>query len=136
MGKGFSLKSSQRVNNNENEIKKDNISKSSILMDNYVNAKELKKSKNLEELEIKRKLSEEFITRFVINYCDMIITVIGILKHSTQIMLNKIMEECIKYKKNNLYVIHNLKEFEEKEQVIDYIKNILMKSGTFDLEKK
>ena len=46
------------------------------------------------------------------------------------------MEECIKYKKDNLYVIHNLKEFEEKEQVIDYIKNILMKSGTFDLEKK
>lgn len=51
-------------------------------------------------------------------------------------MLNKIMEECIKYKKDNLYVIHNLKEFEEKEQVIDYIQNILMKSGTFDLEKK
>ena len=124
------------IKNDENDIKMDNISKTCNITSNCVNTKEFKKKKNLKEMEINRKLSEDFITRFVLNYSDMIITVIGILKHSDQIMLNKIMEECIKYKKDNLYVIHNLKEFEEKEQVIDYIKNILMKSGTFDLEKK
>ena len=124
------------IKNDENDIKMDNISKTCNITSNCVNTKEFKKRKNLKEMEINRKLSEDFITRFVLNYSDMIITVIGILKHSDQIMLNKIMEECIKYKKDNLYVIHNLKEFEEKEQVIDYIQNILMKSGTFDLEKK
>ena len=120
--------------NDENDIKMDNISKTCNITSNCVNTKEFKKRKNLKEMEINRKLSEDFITRFVLNYSDMIIN--RNFKTFSQIMLNKIMEECIKYKKDNLYVIHNLKEFEEKEQVIDYIQNILMKSGTFDLEKK
>ena len=51
-------------------------------------------------------------------------------------LLNKIMEECIKKNKKNLYVIHNLQNFINKEQVKDYIKNILMNSATFNLEGK
>ena len=38
--------------------------------------------------------------------------------------------------KKNLYVIHNLQSFITKEQVNNYIKNILMNSATFDLEEK
>ena len=49
-----------------------------------MNTKEFKKRKNLQEMETNRKLSEDFITRFVLNYSDMIITVIGILKHSAK----------------------------------------------------
>ena len=38
--------------------------------------------------------------------------------------------------KKYLYVIHNLQSFINKEQVQDYIKNILMNSATFNLEGK
>ena len=70
--------------NGENDIKMDNISKTCNITSNCVNTKEFKKRKNLQEMEINRKLSEDFITRFVVNYSDMIITVIGILKHSVK----------------------------------------------------
>ena len=70
--------------NGENDIKMDNISKTCNITSNWVNTKEFKKRKNLKEMEINRKLSEDFITRFVLNYSDMIITVIGILKHSVK----------------------------------------------------
>ena len=70
--------------NDENDIKMDNISKTCNITSNCVNTKEFKKRKNLKEMEINRKLSEDFITRFVLNYSDMIITVIGILKHSVK----------------------------------------------------
>ena len=70
--------------NGENDIKMDNISKTCNITSNCVNTKEFKKRKNLQEMEINRKLSEDFITRFVLNYSDMIITVIGILKHSVK----------------------------------------------------
>ena len=41
-----------------------------------------------------------------------------------------------KYKKNNLFIIHNLEPLTNGEEVNDYIKNILMKSGTFELEEQ
>lgn len=118
---------SENINNNYNNIFNQNI---------YEDLEEFKKINNYEELKINKKLSEEFITRFIVDYSDMIITVVGILKNSEQIMLKNIMEECLKHKKETLYVIHNLQNLTSKEQVNDYIKNVLMKSTLFDLEEK
>jgi hypothetical protein len=61
---------------------------------------------------------------------------VNFLKYSDQLLLEKIIKECINHKKDSLYVIHNLKNLISKEQVDNYINNILMKSGTFDLEEK
>ena len=97
---------------------------------------EIKKNRNIEELITNKFLTEEFIASFMIDYSDILIIVVGLLNHSEQILLNKVMEECAKKNKKNLYVIHNLKNFFTKEQVNDYIKNILMNSATFNLEEK
>ena len=87
------------------------------------NCEEIKKNEMLEELKTNNYLIEELITRFMIEY-------------SEQLLLEKLIKECIKYKKNSLYVIHNLKNLVTKEQVDNYINNILLKSGTFNLEEK
>ena len=113
------------INNNQNDN-----------MEYYEKIDEFKKRKQLKELEINRKSSEEFIKKFIINCSDILIAVVGNLKHSEQMMLNNIMEESIKNKKEILYVIHNLQDLTTKEEVNDYIKNVLMKSGSFDLEGK
>jgi len=46
--------------NDENDIKMDNISKTCNITSNCVNTKEFKTRKNLKEMEINRKLSEDF----------------------------------------------------------------------------
>jgi len=97
---------------------------------------DIKKSQNIEELITNKFLTEEFITSFMVDYSDILIMVVGLLNHSDQELLSKVMEECVKKDKKNLYVIHNLQSFITKEQVNNYIKNILMNSATFDLEEK
>ena len=96
----------------------------------------IKKKQNLEELIINKFLTEEFITSFMVDYSDLLIVVVGLLNHSDQELLNKVMEECVKKDKKNLYIVHNLQSFITKEQVNNYIKNILMNSATFELEEK
>ena len=96
----------------------------------------IKKKHNLEELIINKFLTEEFITSFMVDYSDLLIVVVGLLNHSDQELLNKVMEECVKKDKKNLYIVHNLQSFITKEQVNNYIKNILMNSATFELEEK
>ena len=123
----------KRDNNQEEDVK--------ILSNNYFNLTsqeldEIKNNKNMEELKTNKFLTDEFITNFMIDYSDILIVAVGILNHSDQILLNKVMEECVKKNKKNLYVIHNLQSFINKEQVNDYVKNILMNSATFNLESK
>ena len=96
----------------------------------------IKKNQNVEELITNKFLTEEFITSFMVDYSDILIVVVGLLNHSDQELLNKVMEECVKKDKKNLYVVHNLQSFITKEQVNNYIKNILMNSATFELEEK
>jgi hypothetical protein len=103
---------------------------------NLKNSEEIKKHERLEELKANKYLIEEFITRFMIDYSDVLILVVNFLKYSDQLLLGKIIKECLNHKKDSLYVIHNLKNLTSKEQVDNYINNILMKSGTFDLEEK
>jgi hypothetical protein len=44
----------------------------------------------------------------------------------------KIIEKTKNY---SLFIIHNLKTFRTEQQVKNYINNILLKSGTFSLNK-
>ena len=137
-------KNNKKSNLNDKE-KKINLAKSEESIENLSNSCfnlsvedlfEIKKNRNIEELITNKFLTEEFIASFMIDYSDILIIVVGLLNHSEQILLNKVMEECAKKNKKNLYVIHNLKNFFTKEQVNDYIKNILMNSATFNLEEK
>ena len=62
--------------------------------------------------------------------------VIGILNYPEQKLLNRIKTENDKKEGNPpLFVIHNLQTFSLKEQVEDYIKEILLKSATFKLKE-
>ena len=131
-----------KENENENKI---NLTKSEESIKNLSSScfnlsvedlVEIKKNQNIEELITNKFLTEEFIASFMIDFSDILIVVVGLLNHPDQILLNKVIEECVKKNKKNLYVIHNLKNFFTKNQVKDYIKNILMKSATFNLEEK
>ena len=123
----------------EFNIKKENDN-NNIMINNDIKEKKEKLNdfidiKNFEELEMNKKLTEKFITTFMVDYIDILIVVIGILKYPEQLLLKNIMEECLKYKKGTLYVMHNIGYMEEKNRK-KYIKNILMKNGLFDLEEK
>ena len=87
-------------------------------------------------------ITESFLQNFIINNSDILIIVVGILSYSEQKLLNKIKT---KMKKDNelkkatntcLYIIHNLMTYTTKKQVQTYIDEVLLKSTTFDLEKK
>ena len=88
------------------------------------------------ELENNQRLTEEFISQFIIDYSDMLICVVGIMKYSEQVMIKHIMEQCIKYQKDNLYIIHNIPLAKDKMEIEYYFKNIIMKYGIFDLEEQ
>ena len=62
--------------------------------------------------------------------------VVDNLTYSEQKVINKIKDEIKNHRKNKkLFIIHNLKTFRTEEQVKSYINNILLKSGTFSLNK-
>ena len=113
----------------------ENLSKSCFDLNDEYNTL-IKNTNNIEELKINKILTEDFIIRFMIDCSDILIMVVGLLKYSEQKLLNKVMEQCVKQKKDNLYVIHNLKSLTKKEQVDDYIKEVLMNSGlAYELEE-
>ena len=110
----------------EFNIKKENDN-NNIMINNDIKEKKEKLNdfidiKNFEELEMNKKLTEKFITTFMVDYIDMLLVVIGILKYPDQLLLKNIMEECLKYKKDTLYVMHNIGYMEEKNRK-KYIKN-------------
>ena len=87
-------------------------------------------------------ITESFLQNFIINNSDILIIVVGILSYSEQKLLNKIktkMEKDNELKKTTntcLYIIHNLMAYTTIKQVQTYIDEVLLKSTTFDLEKK
>ena len=120
----------EKENNNKSDFSKNYLN---MEFDEEIN--KLKKRQLFEELKVDRKLSEEFIKRFIIEYSDMIIIIVGTLKYYDQIMLKNIMEECIKYKKKTLFVIHNQIFNKSKSELDIYIKDIMMNSFIFNLEE-
>ena len=81
-------------------------------------------------------LTELFLQNYIIHNSDILIAVVGLLTYSEQKLLNKIKYEIKNAKLNKtLYIIHNLMTYTTIEQVETYIKDILLKSATFELEK-
>jgi len=82
-------------------------------------------------------MTELFLQNFIIYNSDILIAVVGILTYAEQKLLNRIKTELQRNKENKtLYIIHNLMTYTSIEQVEQYINNFLLKSATFDLEKR
>lgn len=81
-----------------------------------------------------KSLTEIFLQNYIIKNSDLLLLVFGKLSFEEQKLLLKIKRDMKNLKrKEPLIVIHNLKEFERKKQVEDYIKEILLNSSTFNL---
>ena len=81
-------------------------------------------------------ITELFLQNYIINNSDILLIAVGILTYSEQKLLNKIKLYLKNTKANkSIFIIHNLITFTKKEQVEEYIKNILFKSITFKLEE-
>ena len=79
---------------------------------------------------------ELFLQNFIIKYSDILILILGKLTINEQKLLLKVRTHIKNLKrKEPLIVIHNLKEFETKAQVEDYLENTLKKSSTFSLKE-
>ena len=79
-------------------------------------------------------LLELFLQTFIIKYSDMLLLILGKLTINEQRLLIKVKNYMKDVnRKNDLIVIHNLKEFETKKQVQEYIDTILTHSSTFEL---
>ena len=90
-----------------------------------LDAKEAKSKIN--DLVKDRALLEVFILKYVLEYSDIIIAVVGQLTYSEQQLLLRIKRENTKKK---IFIVHNLLNLETKQQVTDYIDNVLKKSLT------
>ena len=102
------------------------------LNDNTENKKDLFKEKSREKI-----ITELFLQNYIIHNSDILIVVVGILSYSEQKLLNKIKTEIQKKKiKKPLFIIHNLLTYTSVKQVEEYIKEYLLQSATFDLEKR
>ena len=81
-------------------------------------------------------MTEFFLQYFIINESDILFIVVGKLTYSEQLLINKIKIEAKKQNKDRIFIIHNLQEFITKKQVVDYIKNTLLKCSTFNLNRR
>ena len=67
-------------------------------------------------------ITELFIQKFIIYKSDILIIVIGIMTLNEQQLLARIKKEA---KNKQIYVVHNLQNYQTHEQVKDYIENTL-----------
>ena len=113
--------------------KKDN--KNSKKNDNKDEESEEKKNIEFEKYSRDKLLTEYFIQKFIIWKSDIIILVVGDMTLSEQKLLFKVKRDVESLNKNKkIFVIHNLKEFTEEEDVNNYIENTLKKLYDIDIE--
>ena len=79
-----------------------------------------------------RAILEVFILKYVLEYSDIIIAVVGQLTYSEQQLLLRIKRENTRKK---IFIVHNLLYLETKKQVTYYIDNVLKKSLTFQIDE-
>ena len=97
-------------------------------------------NKFYKEYEFKEKIKDKimtdfFLQNFILKNSDILLVVVGRMTYSEQLLIKKIKEECKKEKKNKLFIIHNLQMLRKKEQIEQYINNILIKSSNFKFEE-
>lgn len=91
---------------------------------------EKKALSTINEIARDRQIVEYFTQKFILNYSNVIIAVVGQLTFSEQQLLMKIKEDN---KKKKIFVVHNLFNFETIAQVEEYIEFTLLRSLTFKL---
>ena len=101
------------------------------------NETEFKKYENLYR---DKTQTENFIQNLIIYTSDMILIVVGKLTFNEQRLINKIKKEIElvpknEHRKRQIYIIHNLINFQTKSQVKDHIENTLFKSASFKLKE-
>ena len=95
-----------------------------------LDAKEAKSKIN--DLVKDRAILEFFILKYVLQYSDITIAVVGQLTYFEQQLLLRMKRENTKKK---IFIVHNLLNLETKQQVTDYIDNVLKKSLTFQIDE-
>ena len=120
---------------NDKENKDDNY----ILIDTAGTESPLliEKPENL-SIELKNKMAKDrqitdyFLQKFILEKSDIFLCVVDNLTLTDQYFINRIIKN---YTNKTIYIIHNLKTFIEKDQMINYIKDTLKESLTFVLEE-
>ena len=79
-----------------------------------------------------RQITDYFLHKFILKASDIFICVVDNLTLTDQYFINRIIKN---YTNKTIYIIHNLKTFIEKEQVVNYINNTLKESLTFFLQQ-
>ena len=122
-------KNKEKENKKQNEIKiendKENIKEGND-KENIKEEKALNETKLLEKCLRDKLITEKFLEEFIIHTSDVLILVVGNITLNEQKILTRIKNSLQKEKKN-IYVIHNLQNYQRKEQVEDYIENTLKK---------
>ena len=96
------------------------------------NLKELINENKFEEYCRDKLITELFIQKFIIYKSDILIVVIGIMTLNEQQLLARIKKEA---KNKQIYIIHNLQNYQTHEQVNDYIENTLKNLFDINIEE-
>ena len=102
--------------------------KSKWLNNDDDNLKDLINENKFEEYCRDKLITELFIQKFIIYKSDILIIVIGIMTLNEQQLLARIKKEA---KNKQIYIVHNLQNYQTHEQVKDYIENTL--KNLFDI---
>ena len=97
-----------------------------------LNSEELKNRVDTDNKDLR--LSEEFLKNFLISYSDIIIVVVNQLTLAEQIFLYELKNDN-EDKFEELFIIHNLFNFDKRKQMEDYINNTIVHSIYFDISK-
>ena len=95
--------------------------------------KEEKAKISIEKLVNDRHITDYFIQKFILEKSDIFICVVENLTLTAQKFINRIIKY---YANKKIFIVHNLKTFIQINQVEEYIKDTLLQSLTFDLEKE
>ena len=111
----------------------DTAGRSEPLLIDKTNEEERKDLKKIVEANYRDlKISEEFLKNLLINNSQIILVVVNQLSLAEQIFLYQ-----LKNQRNfdQLFIIHNLFNFETREDLEDYIENTIVRSIYFDISK-
>ena len=97
-----------------------------------LNSEELKNRVDTDNKDLR--LTEEFLKNFLISHSDIIIVVVNQLTLAEQIFLYELKNDN-EDKFEELFIIHNLFNFDKRRQMEDYINNTIVHSIYFDLSK-
>ena len=122
-------------NKDDNLILIDTAGTDSPLLSDILKEENQEENENpiIENILKDRQITDYFIQKFILEKSDIFICIIDNLTLTEQKFINRIIKY---YKHKKIFIVHNLKTFIKRKQVEDYIKDTLLQSLTFDLEKE